>query len=45
MQVLSNRRHFQEYLLKSLEASNEIKQSKATVDAELSRYTQRRIAF
>lgn len=37
-QVVSNRRSFQDYLLKSLEASNELKQSNAKLEAELSRY-------
>ncbi|CAM9392735.1 unnamed protein product [Scytosiphon promiscuus] len=37
--VVSNRRHFQEYLLKSLEASNELRQSKAALERELSSST------
>ncbi|CBN78743.1 expressed unknown protein [Ectocarpus siliculosus] len=35
--VVSNRRSFQDYLLKSLWASNELKQSNAVLEAELSR--------
>ncbi|CAB1115211.1 unnamed protein product [Ectocarpus sp. CCAP 1310/34] len=35
--VVSNRRSFQDYLLKSLEASNELKQSNAKLEVELSR--------
>lgn len=34
---MSNRRYFQDYLLKSLEASNQLRESKTTLDAELSR--------
>lgn len=34
---MSNRRHFQDYLLKSLEATNQLRQSKTTLDAELAR--------
>ncbi|CAM9421348.1 unnamed protein product [Ectocarpus sp. 4 AP-2014] len=35
--VVSNRRSFEDYLLNSLEASNELKQSNAKLEAELSR--------
>ncbi|CAM9414207.1 unnamed protein product [Ectocarpus fasciculatus] len=35
--VVSNRRSFQDYLLKSLEASNQLKQSNVELEAELSR--------
>eukprot|EP00903_Cladosiphon_okamuranus_P018378 g16905.t1 len=34
--VVSNRRHFQDYLLKSLEASNQLRQSQTALDTELS---------
>lgn len=37
-QVVSNRRSYQDYLLKSLEASNQLKQSNVELEAELSRY-------
>lgn len=37
LQVVSFRRHFQDYLMRSLEASNEVKSSKAKVEAELAR--------
>lgn len=37
LQVVSNRRHFQDYLLKSLNATTQLRQSETTLDAELSR--------